>query len=103
MLKTLGYTIFGAAENGQIAIELYKSSIQKPEIIIMDHRMPIKDGIETTLEILAIEPKAKIIFTTADDSIKDVALKNGAFCVIKKPFEFDDLIASIKKALNKIK
>ena len=51
-LSLNGYNVIGAAKDGEEAIEMYKSFKQKPEVIIMDHRMPIKDGIEATKEIL---------------------------------------------------
>ena len=44
----------------------------------MDHRMPSKDGIEVTEEILSINPNTKIIFVSADYSIRDKALEVGA-------------------------
>lgn len=105
MLEAFGHTIVGTALNGQIAIDFYKNFLKKPEkkpeIIIMDHRMPIKNGIETTIEILSLDPNAKIIFTTADESIKNEALKKGVFCVINKPFNYDELSDCINKALQK--
>ena len=46
----------------------------------MDHRMPVKNGIEATKEILAnsSEIKPKIIFASADKTIKEIALSIGA-------------------------
>jgi DNA-binding response OmpR family regulator len=65
----------------------------------MDHRLPNKSGIETTSEILKLNSFVKIIFISADKEIKKRALEVGAFCVINKPFIFDELIACINKAL----
>jgi len=65
----------------------------------MDHRIPIKNGIDTTKKILEMDKNSKIIFTSADNSIKDEALSIGAVAFIKKPFHSEKLISAIKNAL----
>ena len=60
--------------------------------------MPIKNGIEATKEILQLDGSTKIIFTSADNSVKEEALSIGAFCFVDKPFDIKILINSIKKA-----
>ena len=67
-LSLNGYNVIGAAKDGEEAIEMYNSFKIKPEVIIMDHRMPIKDGIEATKEILENSHPNKpiIIFASAD-------------------------------------
>ena len=89
-----------SANNGEKAVNVFKSFSEKPKIILMDHRMPIKNGIDAAKEILAIDYNAKIIFVSADASIKNKALSIGAIKFIKKPFSLDYLIRSIKTALN---
>jgi len=66
----------------------------------MDHRIPIKNGIDTTKKILEMDKNSKIIFTSADNSIKDEALSLGAVAFIKKPFHWETLIRIIKNALD---
>jgi DNA-binding response OmpR family regulator len=61
ILETEGFQII-QAYNGKEAVDLYKSQLHKPDIILMDHRMPIKNGIEASKEILEIEKKKKYIF-----------------------------------------
>ena len=99
MLELEGHIILGIANNGENAIELYKSFHEKPDIILMDQRMPIKNGIDTTREIFKINKNAKIIFTSADNSVKDQALSLGVLFFMQKPFKCEDLIESIKSAL----
>ena len=72
----------------------------KPDIIIMDHRMPVKDGIEATKEILQMNPKAKIIFASADNSVKEYAQMIGVISFKNKPFSNELLIKNIEKALQ---
>lgn len=79
---------------------MFKSFSEKPKIILMDYRMPIKNGIEASKEILQMNGNTKIIFTSADKSIKDEALSIGAFCFKDKPFTVEELIIDIKRALE---
>jgi two-component system chemotaxis response regulator CheY len=100
ILGLLHFDIIGVAKNGQEAINMYLSFNKKPEIILMDHRMPIKNGIDATKEILQIENTTKIIFASADRSVKEQALSLGAKIFMEKPFTIDNLIKNIKSALN---
>ena len=59
--------------------------------------MPIKNGIETTKELIKYNPKQKIIFVSADDSVKKEALKVGVVGFIKKPFEINTLFEIIEE------
>ena len=102
LLQGHGYEIVAIAINGQMAIDQYKSLVIKPDIVLMDYRMPIKNGIEASIEILKLNHRTKIIFTTADEEIKDEALKIGAVDVVAKPFDFDELLGSISKIIKKI-
>ncbi|GAF94965.1 unnamed protein product, partial [marine sediment metagenome] len=101
ILENAGFQIIGSANNGEDAIKMYKSFSLKPEIILMDHRMPIKNGIEATIEILQINNSSKIIFASADNSVKKKALSIGATSFLEKPFELNTLISEIDKALSK--
>ncbi len=100
-LEVYGFNVIGTAADGQMAIDMFKSLPEKPDVILMDYRMPIKNGIEATVEILKDGCQSKIIFATADVSIKEYALKVGAISVVNKPFNFDELLNSINQALKK--
>ena len=84
----LEYNIIGIAFDGEEAIEMFKSFSEKPDIIIIDNYMPIKDGIETMLEILKLDNNSKIVFTSGDKSLKKRALSAGASYFLEKPFSF---------------
>lgn len=99
MLKISGFSIINTATNGEEAVNMYKSFSVKPDIILMDHRMPIKNGKEASKEILQIDKSSKIIFTSADQTIKESALALGAVSFIEKPFTMKSLIDNIQKAL----
>ncbi len=93
----------GVAENGVKAIEMFKSFSNKPKIILMDHRMPEKTGIEATKEILQIDKQVKIIFVSADVSIEEKMYSIGVYAFTVKPFTINGLINEIKKALESYK
>ncbi len=97
-----GYNVIGSAKDGEEAVNLYKNFKNKPDIILMDHRMPVKNGIEATKEILANsnETKPKIIFASADKTIKQIALSIGATSFKDKPFTLERLFKNINKALS---
>ncbi len=90
----------GIAEDGEEAVIIFKSFLVKPKVILMDHRMPEKTGLEASEEILNIDKKVKIIFVSADISIREEALSIGAFSFWKKPFAIEQLIYEIDRAFE---
>lgn len=98
-LKLGGHEIVGKALNGDEALEKYKNLSKTLDIILMDHRMPLKDGLETTKEILTINPNCKIIFVSADYTVRDKALKVGAVDFLEKPIDFAFLSRIIERNL----
>jgi two-component system chemotaxis response regulator CheY len=100
MLTTFGFEVVGKASNGKDAVELFLSMPLKPDIILMDHRMPLKNGIEASIEILKINSHIKIIFTSADRSIAKKALSIGATSFIEKPFAITVLHKEIERVHN---
>lgn len=69
----------------------------KPDIIIMDYRMPLKDGLEATRELLKLNPDFKIVFASADVSVKREAVAVGAKAFIEKPFRMDLFLTTIQR------
>jgi len=79
---------------------MFKSFVIKPKVILMDQRMPEKTGLEASEEILDLDRNVKIIFVSADSSIKEEALSIGAFSFWVKPFILDQLLDEINKAIE---
>jgi len=100
-LKEHGYSLF-IAKNGKEAIEKYLNFSNIVKLIIMDHHMPIMNGIEAMKKILNLKPKINVIITSSDLSIKDLAIRLGAKEFLPKPFNFMELIGLIKK-ISKIR
>ena len=88
--------VVGTAENGKEAIPLVRSL--KPDIILMDLRMPVMDGVETTSRIHAEFPEIKIVILTTYGTSADVAsaVKAGASAALVKDTPNDELLAAIR-------
>ena len=91
-----GQLICGEAFNGREAVDKIREMEKHPDIIIMDHRMPIMSGLDATREILGFDPEINIIFISADISVKDDAMKEGAYRFVTKPFDFEELVGLVK-------
>ena len=94
------YAVLDAATNGEEAIEKFKGFNEKPDLILMDHRMPVKDGIETTAELLKLDMNLKILFVSADVSVREKALEIGAVGFLDKPASIKEFLKEIEKYLE---
>lgn len=97
ILQLRGYKVVGTAFDGEEAVRKYRSIPEKPDVIIMDHRMPIMNGVEATKEIVKMNPKQKVIFVSADVLVEKEARDAGAVDFLPKPFRMDDLIEKMEK------
>lgn len=97
ILEFNGFEVVGEAFDGDEAIEVFENMDNKPDVIIMDHRMPNKDGVDTTLHIKTMDADAKIIFASADSSVRNRAIEAGALEFLCKPFQIKELVESLKK------
>jgi two-component system chemotaxis response regulator CheY len=91
ILQIQGHQIVGHAFDGDEAVKLFNEFEMKPNFVLMDHRMPVKDGLTATKEILKIDNEARIIFVSADDTIIDEALSVGALHFLVKPIRSRNL------------
>jgi two-component system chemotaxis response regulator CheY len=99
-LGTAKISVIGKAKNGEEAVNSYKLMSRKPDLIIMDNRMPVKNGIEALKEILEIDRHAKIMIVSADRSIEKIAKSVGAIAFMEKPFSMEILVESINNAIT---
>lgn len=100
ILREAGFEIIETAINGKDALEKYHKLEIKPDIILMDHRMPIKNGLDTMIEILKMNNKEKIIFASADISVKEKAKEIGACAFLDKPFKMQQLLIRIQQIVD---
>lgn len=89
-------TVVGTAKNGEEAIELVDAV--RPDIVLMDVRMPAMDGVEATRIIHNRYPDTKILMLTtfADDEYVHAALGQGAIGYLLKNRPLAELITSIR-------
>lgn len=90
------------AQNGQEALNLFKQ--QKADIILLDIKMPIMDGITALHEMRKIHDDFEAIIQTGfgDESSAISALRDGAMNFIKKPIDIDELLVHLEKAKEKL-
>jgi len=88
--------IVAEAADGQQAVDLFVK--HKPDLVLMDLRMPVKDGIEATLEIRARDPHARVLMLTTFDGDTDIhkALQAGAQGYVLKSATGRELIPAIQ-------
>ncbi|MBN1793038.1 response regulator [Candidatus Woesearchaeota archaeon] len=86
-----------SAHNGKEAIDMYEQ--EKPDIVFMDIKMPIMDGMQSLEEIKKKDPAAKVVMCTSlkEQAQEDKAKALGACGYIMKPFSRQDIISAIEK------
>jgi len=101
-LEKLGHQVVAEAENGSQAVELAK--VHRPQVVIMDIRMPEMDGIEAARRIMAEAPCA-ILFLTAysDQAMVEEASETGALAYLMKPFRKEDLAPALEVAVRRFR
>ncbi len=98
-LKDENYSIF-SAENGEDAVKQVKT--KNLQLVLLDLRMPIMDGMEALKEIKKINKDLPVIMITAHGTMESAveAMKIGALDYISKPFDIEELKVQIRKAIN---
>ena len=96
-LSVRGYRVFDV-DNGEDAIKVVRH--KNPEVVVLDQKMPLMNGIQTLKEIKKLRPEVQVIMLTGHGSI-DSARETGkldVFHYMQKPCTLDDLIRNIEGA-----
>jgi DNA-binding NarL/FixJ family response regulator len=90
--------VVGSAGDGAAAVRMATSLA--PDVVLMDIRMPVMDGVEATRQVRALpHPPAVVILTTFDlDEYVLAAVRAGASGFLLKDGDADDLVAGIRSA-----
>jgi len=94
------YKVCGLAENGREAVDAVDEL--KPDLVLMDVRMPVMDGVAATRIIKAKLPSLKILMLTTfeDDEYVREALRYGVSGYLLKSIPTVELLASLRAALT---
>ncbi|HST73693.1 MULTISPECIES: ANTAR domain-containing response regulator [Kocuria] len=100
MLGEAGYDVVAEADNGQRAVELARE--HRPDLVLMDVKMPVLDGI-TAAEQIASERIAPVVLLTAfsQRELVERAREAGAMAYVVKPFTVDDVVPAIEIAISR--
>ena len=101
ILVMSGFDILGWAYDGEEAVRKYASFIPPPDIVIMDYRLPARNGVEVMAEILKLDPSARVLFVSADMNARSSALAGGAVGFIPKPFGMREFLATVQTLARK--
>ncbi|CAI8312038.1 MAG: putative transcriptional regulatory protein pdtaR [Acidimicrobiaceae bacterium] len=96
-LENAGYEVVADTGRGDEAVKLV--SQYKPEVVILDVKMPGMDGIQAAREIAATEDTAVVILTAfSQRELIDEAVDAGALAYLVKPYQQSDLVPAIEIA-----
>lgn len=96
-LRIKNVNVVGTGKDGKEALSLYRT--HSPDIVMMDIMMPNYDGMYGLREIREFNNKAKVIMISAyaSNQTKHDLYDRGAFAVLNKPYDIDELIQIIKQ------
>jgi response regulator NasT len=96
-LEDAGFEVCAEARNGEEAVELAR--VERPDLAILDVKMPRLDGIEAARRILADGPIPIVMLTAFDqEELVARAVEAGVFGYLVKPFRESDLLPAIRAA-----
>jgi CheY-like chemotaxis protein len=99
LIKNLGYREDFVADDGYKIVQAVLEEGVSPDLILMDYRMPVMNGLQAAERILKANPRMKIILTTADDSVMQDA-KAAGVPFLRKPFTISALSKMMEETLR---
>ena len=100
ILEKAGHKDIIEAEDAEQGLEVFK--LEKPDLVLLDVRLPGMDGVQCLGEIKKANPDAKVIMVTivTRQETIDEAMKNGAAGYITKPITKEKLVPKVKEVLG---
>ncbi|MGH3115589.1 MAG: response regulator, partial [Gaiellales bacterium] len=97
VLERAGFEVCAEARDGEEAVALARS--ERPDLAVLDVRMPSLDGIEAARRILAERPIPIVMLTAyGQEELVSRAVEAGVFGYLVKPFRESDLLPAIHAA-----
>ena len=97
VLETRGWQV-EAAENGRAGLDAFL--IRRHDVVVTDLSMPVMDGLALLRAVLAAAPQTPVVLVTArgNERVAVEAMKAGAWDYFRKPFDNDEVLASLARA-----
>ncbi|NAZ81292.1 response regulator [Kineococcus sp. R8] len=100
MLQEAGYDVVGQAGNGEEAVALAEE--HKPDLVVMDIKMPVLDGISAAERIVKARIAPVVLLTAFSQSeLVERARDAGAMAYVVKPFTSADLLPAVEIAVSR--
>lgn len=96
----VGHSIIASAFDGLDAVNTYTHLNPKPDLVLMDQRMPRMDGISATKKLKQLDPECLILFLSADLMARPKALAAGATDFKTKPLRLSELLSTLNTILG---
>ncbi len=102
ILDGQGYTLYSTADGPQ-GVLLFKT--HHPDLVLLDIGLPTVSGIEVLKQIRQIDAKAKIIVITGYASVESavLAIREGAWDYVRKPYDVNALLKKVESALSMVR
>ena len=99
LLKEAGYKVRTATSGAEAVAEVGK---ELPDLVMMDVKLPDQDGIGVLRQLKREHSELEVIVMTAfsGSSTAIKAMENGAYDYVTKPFEIDDLLATLRRVFE---
>lgn len=98
-LREHGFDVVGEAGDGEVAIAL--ATDLKPDVVVMDIKMPNLDGISAAKAISALQIPVVLLTAFAQRELFEQAAEAGAMAYVLKPFNPNDLLPAVEIALHR--
>ncbi|CAN5137633.1 response regulator [soil metagenome] len=100
MLEEVGYVVVGQAGDGATAVRL--ATELRPDLVILDVKMPVLDGLSAAEQIVAARIAAVVIHTAfSQRDLVERAREAGVMAYLVKPFQQRDLVPAIEMAVSR--
>ena len=96
IMETRGIPVCFVAYDGEDAVQRFAEHNPRPCVVLMDYRMPGVNGIQATRRIMRMDPSVKVIFISADDGVREEAIRAGAVKFVQKPASLKEILTAIE-------
>jgi len=97
LVEREGLTVCALASHAEEVLQRYAEC--RPDVVLLDYRMPGASGLSLLYDLLALDPAARIVMCSgsADPDVRDEALRAGAVDWVLKPVYAQTLVASLRQ------